>query len=291
MPSIWWTRFSPTPTARMHLGHAWCAWLNYCHGHEEGIILRYEDQTARSTSQLPESVIAESCVDFRTGLRRLSVPIAKEVYQSDRMEAYDIINRERFEGKLAWRLRAFAPMCHWPSGPYWAGSESPDMALLSRVVDDHDFGIRHVIRGEELSVDIGLYGYFWWTAYGHEPRYVQPVLWYIPDVCYSSPRCPMCVATEKGLHPNLPPRETIEKVSKSRITGNFILDDCDIDPLPFLWHLTKNMMLPSPFSGPIADARTLDVLRRWTALATLNPYPHALRENEHLSWKEVGDAL
>lgn len=286
-----WTRFCPTPTARMHLGHAWCAWFNYCHGQPEGIILRYEDQTAYSTSQLSEAHISASCLDFRTQIRRLGIPIAKEVYQSDRMAAYNAVNNEHFEGSLTWRCRGFAPMAVWPSGPYWFASESPDMALLSRVVDDHDFGVRQVIRGEELSVDLGLYGYLWWTAYGHEPRYAQPVLWFIPDVCHRSPRCPMCVAAEKNLKPNLPSDETIEKVSKSRITGNFILADSDFEALPLLWNLTNVMMMPSPFSGPIKGVKNLDDLRSWTSLAILNPHPRPLDLDEHLSWKVIGNAF
>ena len=75
-----------------------------------------------------------------------------------------------------------------------------------------------------------------------------------------------------------------EKISKSRVTGCFFLGDCDINPFPFLANLTARMMLPSKFSGPLKHVRNMDNLRRWTALADLNPYPKPLYENEHLDW-------
>ena len=254
-----WTRFAPHPTGRMHLGHLWCAWVNFCAGDWRGIILRFEDTIAQNEA-VEEPALASYIQDFRDQLQRFQITVYTEVFQSQREEVYREENLRCFGGKLTWD-----DPYSWSSrtqfwGPEIAGWNcwSSAMAQLTRVVDDHNWSIGQVIRGMELAWDTRDYARMWDILYPGQ-LYEHPAMCYLPEVC----EC------EENGAPS-------EKISKShQISRSFFLSDLELDPVGTLWRLADNQMHGTITSGPIwsATPRNLAVLRQWTLKAKFKAQP------------------
>lgn len=121
-------RFAPSPTGSLHVGNALSAVAN--RGFGERMLLRIDDtDTERNVPRGEEEILED--------LRWLGVEWDEgPVRQSERAErhleaARDAGLGQRFEGVMLWR-----------------DDRTPTFHLAS-VVDDHDFGITHVLRGSD----------------------------------------------------------------------------------------------------------------------------------------------
>lgn len=269
------TRFCPTPNGPIHLGHAWCAWLNYCYGDPKGIILRIEDVTAATATGVPLVTAQAAVSDFQKNLGRLRIPVKRTVFQSDRLKAYE--KSAQFLGGWAGKWATPTWCSNWiaPGLPDGAASSSSYMAHVSRVVDDFEFGISDVIRGEDLFYDAWIYFVIYDMMFPARDRLLRPRFWFIPLVCEGGKTCPTCA------------KETKQpvKISKSKIRGGgYFLSDFEFDPFILLRNLADRMMMPTTLSGPVAGISDLDSLRAWTQRAALNPSPKFLEKGEHLGW-------
>lgn len=121
-------RFAPSPTGSLHVGNALSAVAN--RGFGERMLLRIDDTDTERNVPGGEEAILED-------LRWLGVEWDEgPVRQSERAERHLAAAREagleqRFEGVMLWR-----------------DDRTPTFHLAS-VVDDHDFGITHVLRGSD----------------------------------------------------------------------------------------------------------------------------------------------
>jgi hypothetical protein len=121
-------RFAPSPTGTLHVGNALSAVAN--RGYGDWMLLRIDDtDPARNVPGGEEAILAD--------LEWLGISWDEgPVRQSERLERYLEAARsagveQRFDGVMLWR-----------------DDGSPTFHLAS-VVDDHDFGITHVIRGSD----------------------------------------------------------------------------------------------------------------------------------------------
>lgn len=246
------TRFTATVHSRSHLGHLWCAFVNWAMGDVKGILFRAEDIAARATSaQATDPMVEDSIEDFTTQLPRHGVPIVAVLRQSLRRERYDELNRQFFNWRLRWSYT------HWQayfSDPLnrWGGNwESPRMAILSRVADDHDFGVRNVVMGVELYDQGRIYLDYWDACFGHEGEQARPKLLFIPEVMAGD-------ALVNG---------HFEKISKS-VCRNFFLSQLNLDPVATLFGLAERQLKPTLWSGPLLDVpKTILDLRTWVSKA------------------------
>ena len=123
------TRFAPSPTGRLHLGHAWSAlqahdFARDCHG---AFLLRIEDiDPGRSRAEHVDSILED--------LLWLGLEWDGELlYQSERLdhygEALDRLKRERLvypcfctRSEVAAEIAASASAPHGPDGPIYPGT-------------------------------------------------------------------------------------------------------------------------------------------------------------------------
>lgn len=263
------TRFSPTPDAFAHLGHAYCALRNDAAG--DGVWLIFEDVAARLNHKpwvLPGR-IEESMRDFEEQLPRFGIRVLGSIVQSQRLVQLEEINRRCFGGRKSWmappwtveivgkELSALPGMGYISSG----------MNHLGQVVFDHELGVQHIYRGEELYVHRSVYIQTWDDLCGGEPEWTRPYLHYIPEVCELTFR------DELGT----------QKLSKS-MTRVYSLRDLDGDPLAIMRGIVDHQMKETPMSGPLKDVESFDALRQWVATADTRRDPEAITMEEVESW-------
>ena len=140
-------RFAPSPTGTLHVGNALSAIANRDFG--DWFLLRIDDtDPARNVPGGEEAILVD--------LEWLGVPWDEgPVRQSERAERHLEAARavgieQRFDGVMLWR-----------------DDGSPTFHLAS-VVDDHDFGITHVIRGSDHRANEALHAALH-RALGFEP--------------------------------------------------------------------------------------------------------------------------
>ena len=123
------TRFAPSPTGRLHLGHAYSALLAHDYARERGgtFLLRIEDiDPGRSRSEFTDGIIED--VEW-LGM----MPDGEIVYQSERLPLYaDALERLKARGlvypcfctrsAIAAEIAASASAPHGPDGPLYPGT-------------------------------------------------------------------------------------------------------------------------------------------------------------------------
>jgi glutamyl-Q tRNA(Asp) synthetase len=123
------TRFAPSPTGRLHLGHAYSALLAHDYARERGgtFLLRIEDiDPGRSRSEFVDGIIED--VEW-LGM----MPDGEIVYQSERLPLYaDALERLKAKGlvypcfctrsAIAAEIAASASAPHGPDGPLYPGT-------------------------------------------------------------------------------------------------------------------------------------------------------------------------
>ena len=140
-------RFAPSPTGTLHVGNALSAIANRDFG--DWLLLRIDDtDLARNVPGGEEAILVD--LDW-LGVRWDEGPVR----QSERAERHLEAARaagvdQRFDGVMLWR-----------------DDGSPTFHLAS-VVDDHDFGITHVIRGSDHRANEELHAALH-RALGFEP--------------------------------------------------------------------------------------------------------------------------
>ncbi len=171
------TRFPPSPTGFFHIGSARTALFNYLFAahHKGSMLLRFEDtDTARSKKEFEEDILA--------GMKWLNLPYTlPSVYrQSERTEVYKAALKHLFDTDAAYisvepakedptkevsvvRLRNPGKSVTFSDSirgeVTFDTTELGDFVIarsidaplyhLTVVVDDHDMGVTHVIRGED----------------------------------------------------------------------------------------------------------------------------------------------
>jgi glutamyl-tRNA synthetase len=158
-------RFAPSPTGFLHIGGVRTALFNYLYARQQGgkFLLRIEDtDRQRSTPEFEKEIL--------DSLRWLGLDWDDElVHQSKRLDRYREIAKElvakdlayEFEGAVKFRIpKTEVKVYDIVRGEVtYDSKEFEDLVImksdgfpvfhLAVVVDDHDMGITHVVRGED----------------------------------------------------------------------------------------------------------------------------------------------
>jgi glutamyl-tRNA synthetase len=194
-------RFAPSPTGYLHIGGARTALYNFLFArHEKGtLVLRIEDTDLERNTEASYKSIFD-------GLEWLGLkPDEGPYYQSKRLDLYRRY-AEQLEkaGRTYWKedpdkgrglyFRIESEKVVWPDVIHGASARDPagegDLVLLKSngfptynfacVVDDHEMGISHVIRGDEhynnTPKQIQVYRALGWEPplFGHIPLIFDP---------------------------------------------------------------------------------------------------------------------
>jgi glutamyl-tRNA synthetase len=158
-------RFAPSPTGYLHIGGVRTALFNYLYARQQGgkFLLRIEDtDRQRSTPEFEQEILGS--------LRWLGLDWDEElVYQSKRLDRYREVVKEllakglayEFEGAVKFKIpKTEVKVYDIIRGEVtYDSKEFEDLIImksdgypvfhLAVIVDDHDMGITHVIRGED----------------------------------------------------------------------------------------------------------------------------------------------
>ena len=162
-------RFAPSPTGYLHIGGVRTALFNFLYARQQGgkFLLRIEDtDRLRSTPEFEQEIL--------DSLRWLGLVWDEEIeHQSARLDRYRQVARELVDkglayeqedaGKVALTFRipktkvTFRDLVH--GDVTYDSSEFDDLVImksdgfptfhLAVVVDDHDMGITHIVRGDD----------------------------------------------------------------------------------------------------------------------------------------------
>jgi glutamyl-tRNA synthetase len=158
-------RFAPSPTGYLHIGGVRTALFNYLYARQQGgkFLLRIEDTDRQRSTPEFEQEILES-------LRWLGLEWDEElVHQSGRLERYREVAQElvskglayEFEGAIKFKIpQTEVKVYDIVRGEVtYDSKEFDDLVImksdgypvfhLAVIVDDHDMGITHVVRGED----------------------------------------------------------------------------------------------------------------------------------------------
>jgi glutamyl-tRNA synthetase len=194
-------RFAPSPTGYLHIGGARTALFNYLLArHEKGVfVLRVDDtDMTRNTEESLHTIIDGMKwlgLDYDEGPHHQAERKARYVEAALELEkAGHAYWREDPEKGKALYFRIDRGRVEWddavhgPSG--MDTTNDPDLVILksdgyptynfATVVDDHDFAITHVIRGDEhysnTPKQVSLFRAFGWTppVFAHVPLIYDP---------------------------------------------------------------------------------------------------------------------
>ena len=162
-------RFAPSPTGFLHIGGVRTALFNFLYARQQGakFLLRIEDtDRQRSTPEFEQEIL--------DSLNWLGLPWDEEIeHQSQRLERYREVARDLLAKGLAYEQRdgdkvaltfkipktkvTFTDLVH--GDVTYDSNEFDDLVImksdgfptfhLAVVVDDHDMGITHVVRGDD----------------------------------------------------------------------------------------------------------------------------------------------
>ncbi len=158
-------RFAPSPTGFLHIGGVRTALFNYLYARQQGgkFILRIEDTDRQRSTPEFEQEILES-------LKWLGLDWDEElVHQSKRLERYREVAAElvakglayEFEGAIKFKIpQTEVKVYDIVRGEVTYNSKEFDDLVIMKsdgypvfhlavIVDDHDMGITHVVRGED----------------------------------------------------------------------------------------------------------------------------------------------
>ncbi len=155
------TRWNPSATGSLHLGHIYSLLINEHFSHDNGgkFYIRFDDtsQAIKLEMEHPEHV-EEIIRKQREDIEWFSIPVDGWQRQSE-------IQAEAQE-KMYPRYAIFQdPYPHYlpvsvKMGNTWIPYPYTPFQTAERVVMDHMLGITHVIRGEEFLTEYSLYCYF-----------------------------------------------------------------------------------------------------------------------------------
>ena len=158
-------RFAPSPTGYLHIGGVRTALFNYLYARQQGgkFLLRIEDtDRQRSTPEFEQEILGS--------LKWLGLEWDEElVHQSSRLERYREVAAElvskglayEFEGAIKFKIpKTEVKVYDIIRGEVtYDSKEFDDLVImksdgypvfhLAVIVDDHDMGITHVVRGED----------------------------------------------------------------------------------------------------------------------------------------------
>ena len=194
-------RFAPSPTGDLHIGGVRTALYNFLYArHEKGtFVLRIEDTDQKRNRE-------DSLATIKDGLAWCGLAWDEGPhYQSLRLERYrECAAKLEKDGRAYWqedpdkgkalRYRIDRGPCAWTDLVHGASSmdtsADPDLVIIKSdgfptynfavVIDDHDMGITHVLRGDEhysnTPKQISLYRAFGWEPpkFGHMPLIFAP---------------------------------------------------------------------------------------------------------------------
>ncbi|MCK9458390.1 MAG: glutamate--tRNA ligase family protein [Proteobacteria bacterium] len=169
------TRFSPTPSGRLHLGHLYLALINYHTAAREGgrFIVRFDDLDFPELQSLGRDKVNEFCETIKEEFSWMGMKVdlyshtAKE-HETNLQYLSGVPGLEKDDG-IKWSR----PFVRNEDRPY------PFIPLITaiKVVQDHREGCNIIIRGEDLVSESSLYYYFCRLL-----GFVPPKLCYIPKL-------------------------------------------------------------------------------------------------------------
>ena len=178
------TRFRPTPTCDLHLGHLWVAWHNWvdaARGGDQFLVIMddicYNLQNVWQ-AKWPPHVFAER---FAEDFAWAGIPCAAVHYSTTQAEAHaqaaEALGYSRcamtgytsFDTRTILSRETHAP----PVDAYH------EWLTLTRVVDDHECGVQAFTRGADLIGERQLYDHMWRRLY---PAGLPPRQTYVPCV-------------------------------------------------------------------------------------------------------------
>lgn len=173
------TRFNPSCTGPMHIGHLYTLLVNEQYAHERGgqFTVRFDDSVPFYYPQLGERLY-EIRERMREDIEWLGVRVDRWSVQSEMVE----------EAHKRWAEVGYTPHPFDPNAAQvlyvskqrqegWLNWGHHPYLTAERVWFDHWDGVTHVIRGEELALEYNLYLYL--CDEFHIPR---PVHIYLPRV-------------------------------------------------------------------------------------------------------------
>jgi glutamyl-tRNA synthetase len=175
-------RFAPSPTGRIHIGNARTAILNWLMRLKTNgqFILRYDDtDVERSTQEFAEAILED--------LLWLGIKPDRIEHQSKRFDRYAAAaDQLESEGrKPHWRFKLDHRSVVWDdlirgpqhidtaslSDPVLVREDGSYLYTLPSVVDDIEFGVSHVIRGEDHVVNTAVQIEIFEALTGSAPRF------------------------------------------------------------------------------------------------------------------------
>lgn len=157
------TRFNPTPTGPLHIGHLYMALVNEAEAHRSGgkFIVRVDDTHEYWIRKLGQKLLDQYSLEYRAQLSRFmvidvwhrqsSLPTPEEIIGEHPL--LDMLPRPRWWGEpghvIEWRTDI--------NQQVWDYSPRP---TFEKVVWDFHEGINLLIRGEDMVPEANLYSFF-----------------------------------------------------------------------------------------------------------------------------------
>lgn len=157
------TRFNPTTNGYLHLGHAYALMINERFAHDQGgkFIVRFDD-TSPTVLALSDQAKLNILESQEEDIDWLDIQVDSWQYQSVLMDGINYTLKtsglddliDAAEG--AHILPTFIRMM----GTDWLPYPYVPRQTAERVIMDATLGATHLIRGEEFTLEFGLYCYF-----------------------------------------------------------------------------------------------------------------------------------
>ena len=168
------TRFSPSANGNLHLGHIYTALVNEHFAHSVGgkFYVRFDD-TSPNILRMDKVHVQKIMQNQADDLRWLGFSVDEWKRQSDYLPiANDWLN-----------FPEDSPYPDTPTyvryyGTTWVPYPYVPRQIFERVVMDYDWGVTHVIRGEDFTTEYSLYRFFCEKMYISPPKFV-----YLPRLC------------------------------------------------------------------------------------------------------------
>jgi glutamyl/glutaminyl-tRNA synthetase len=167
------TRFNPSVTGALHLGHIYTLLVNERLSHQQGgkCFVRFDDTSQGIQIEMEHKERIEPIIENQTkDIEWLGIEIDGWQLQSDFVSnhADDFIRLRKeltdpYPHTMPISIRMGANWMPYPYTPY---------QTAERVVMDHDLGVTHLIRGDDFFLEYSLYYYFCDTFQFPMPEYI-----------------------------------------------------------------------------------------------------------------------
>jgi len=154
------TRFNPTVSGELHLGHLYIALVNAHEAHSSGgkFILRIDDSQDDWTMRLGKKRIKYLIREY---IKQLG-----EFVQLDQIDLQSYLLKEKFPPTVSKVINKIQPVLRYGYNPDW--SSHPEMVMYpytplftaEKVYWDYEAGVNWLIRGDDLISEFSLYAHY-----------------------------------------------------------------------------------------------------------------------------------